>query len=281
MTTGNISAMSRVTTRPAPVRSALAAPNRSCSHGSRTNARTTRMPVICSRRIRFTSSTADCIRRNCGTMRRMMSPRVIPSTGTATTTSHDSDTSSRSAITMPPTMVIGAPTSSTRPMKVTVCTCVTSLVDREIRVGAPNVETSLDDRSATWWNRAPRRSRPRPMATWAANHTAPMVTAIWTRLTPNITAPSRRIRPVSPAAMPWSMMSAFRVGRYSVASVATVCSTTTMTIAPLTGARNRRSRAMVMAGPGSRGGRRATHRGHARPFHSRGTRALSTGPVAR
>ena len=38
---------------------------------SRTKARTTRMPVICSRRTRLTQSTDSCIERNCGTIRRI------------------------------------------------------------------------------------------------------------------------------------------------------------------------------------------------------------------
>ncbi len=43
--------------------------NRFCSSGSRTKARTTRMPVICSLSTALTRSTRTCISRNAGTIR--------------------------------------------------------------------------------------------------------------------------------------------------------------------------------------------------------------------
>ena len=142
MTIGKTSAMSRPTWRPASVRSALASPKRASSWSSRTKARTTRMPVICSRRTRLTPSSEVCIRVNHGTIRQMTSPTTRPSSGTATATSHDSPTSSRSAMMMPPNIMIGVETSIAKPMKRTICTCVTSLVLREMSVGAPNRATS-------------------------------------------------------------------------------------------------------------------------------------------
>ena len=86
MTIGKISACSRPTLRAVLVRVALATPNRSVSKSSRTKARTTRMPVICSRMIRFTLSIEVCMSRNCGIIFRMTRPTAIASTGTATAT---------------------------------------------------------------------------------------------------------------------------------------------------------------------------------------------------
>ena len=64
----------------------------------------------------------------------------------------------------PPTIMIGADTIIAAPMKTTCCTWVTSLVFREIRVGAPKRETSCSEKVPTRANTAVRRSRPRPAA---------------------------------------------------------------------------------------------------------------------
>ncbi len=61
---------------------------------------------------------------------------------------------------MPPTIMIGAETSIVRPMLVTICTWVTSLVVREISVGAPNFVTSCAEKVPTRSNSDWRRSRP-------------------------------------------------------------------------------------------------------------------------
>ena len=68
------------------------------------------MPVICSRRIRFTESTAVCMARKCGIICRMTSPMAMANAGTATATSQDNPASSRMAMTTPPTIMIGADT---------------------------------------------------------------------------------------------------------------------------------------------------------------------------
>ena len=68
ITMGNISAISRPARIAVSVSSALASANRLVSNGSRTKARTTRMPEICSRSTRLTTSMRSCIRRNCGTI---------------------------------------------------------------------------------------------------------------------------------------------------------------------------------------------------------------------
>ena len=61
---------------------------------------------------------------------------------------------------MPPIMLIGAETMIASAMKTTICTWVTSLVLREISVGAPNFETSCAEKSPTRWKIADRMSRP-------------------------------------------------------------------------------------------------------------------------
>ncbi|GMA89382.1 hypothetical protein GCM10025868_46320 [Angustibacter aerolatus] len=60
----------------------------------------------------FTASIRTCMLRKPGTIRRATSPIDTASTGTLTPISHDSPRSSRSAMTTPPTQVIGAATSS-------------------------------------------------------------------------------------------------------------------------------------------------------------------------
>ena len=66
ITIGKIVAINRPADVAVSVSSALARAKRAVSYGSRTNARTTRMPVICSRRIRLTLSIRVCISRNNG-----------------------------------------------------------------------------------------------------------------------------------------------------------------------------------------------------------------------
>ncbi len=158
MTMGKTSAMSRPTARAVPVYWVLASANRARSWSSRTNARTTRIPVICSRSTRFTQSTDSCMIRNCGIILRITSATDSASRGTATPTSQESPTSSRSAMTTPPTIMIGAETIIAAPMKTTCCTCVTSLVVREISVGAPKRETSWAEKSPTRAKTSARRS---------------------------------------------------------------------------------------------------------------------------
>ena len=119
------------------VRSSLARANRCVSTGSRTNARTTRMPVICSRRIRFTASMRVCISRKPGIIREMMKPTARNSIGTQTASSQDSPRSSRIAISTPPTIMIGAATIIVQVISTSICTCWTSLVLRVISDGAP------------------------------------------------------------------------------------------------------------------------------------------------
>ncbi len=164
MTIGKTSAMSLPTARAVPVYCVLASAKRARSWSSRTKARTTRMPVICSRSTRFTQSTDSCMMRKLGIILRMTRATLRASRGTATATSQDSPTSSRTAMTMPPTIMIGADTIIAAPMKTTVCTWVTSLVLREMSVGAPKRDTSCAEKSPTRAKIPARRSRPMPAA---------------------------------------------------------------------------------------------------------------------
>ncbi len=213
ITVGNIPASQRPAVTETWVRSSLALRNRSVSWRSVTKARTTRTPVICSRSSRFTSSIRTCISRKLGTIRLTMNPIDSASTGTIAATSHDRPASTWMAITMPPTIMIGADTMSVPPISTSICTCWTSLVSRVISDGGPNCCTSRAEKDPTRAKIAARRSRPKPIALRAENQTAPMEQATWTSVTPSITAPRRRIRPVSPLTTPRSMMSALRLGR--------------------------------------------------------------------
>ena len=72
ITVGNISAISRPVPRPTSRMALFASAKRAASWSSRTNARITRMPVICSRRTRLIVSIRTCIVRNSGRIFRMI-----------------------------------------------------------------------------------------------------------------------------------------------------------------------------------------------------------------
>ena len=142
VTVGNMSAISRPARRDVLVSSSLATAKRSTSTGSRTNARTTRIPVIWSRRTALTRSTRSCIFWNVGTMRVMITASTPISAGMATSMITDSPTSSRIAKTIPNTIVIGAAIIIVQARTTSIWTCWTSLVTRVISDGAPNWPTS-------------------------------------------------------------------------------------------------------------------------------------------
>ena len=84
-------------------------------------------------------------------------PMQRNSTGTTTTTSQDSPKSSRIAITMPPTIMIGMVTAIRQVIIASICTCWTSLVARVISEGAPYVVTSrLEKRADPAEHRGPQ-----------------------------------------------------------------------------------------------------------------------------
>ena len=78
--------------------------------------------------------------------------------------SQESPTSSRSAMTIPPTHMIGAATSIVQVTSTSIWTCCTSLVLRVISDGAPNRLSSRAENAPTRWKTAERTSRPNPMA---------------------------------------------------------------------------------------------------------------------
>ncbi len=151
--------------------------------------------------------------RNSGRSRRTIRPTLMPSTGTTASSTDDSGTSRPSAITMPPTHMIGADTISVNAISTSIWTCWTSLVVRVISVGAPNWPSSRAEKDCTRSNTAPRTSRPTAAAVRAPYRTAPMLHTICPTVTASIRAPKDRMYPVSPLMTPLSMMSAFRVGR--------------------------------------------------------------------
>ena len=70
--TGSISACQRPATSAASETAWLASAKRCCSHGSRVNARTTRIPDSSSRRTRLMVSMRRCMLRKTGSMRATM-----------------------------------------------------------------------------------------------------------------------------------------------------------------------------------------------------------------
>ena len=187
ITVGNASAISRPARRAVSVTSSLARAKRAVSTSSRTNARTTRMPVSCSRSTRFTVSIRVCMSRNSGTIRVMISPTPASSTGTLTAISQDSCRSCRMAMITPPMHSMGAATISVAETSTSCWTCWTSLVERVMRLGAPKRVTSCSENAATRLKIAPRTSRPIAIAAFAPKYTATMAQAICSRVTSSIT----------------------------------------------------------------------------------------------
>ncbi len=143
VTVGNIAAWSRPRRSDVSVRSWLASAKRATSWGSRTNARTTLMPVICSRRTRLTASIRSCITWKPGTIWKTIEPSSTEAAGTHTSRTTDRPTSSRSAMITPITIVSGAAIIIVTPITTSSCTCWTSLVIRVMSDGAPKWATSL------------------------------------------------------------------------------------------------------------------------------------------
>jgi hypothetical protein len=151
------------------------------------------MPEICSRNTRLMVSIRFCMSRNDGTIFRMMSPIATTSTGTLTPISQDKPTSSRSAITTPPTHMMGAAISIVHVVITSICTCCTSLVLRVIRDGAPNRAISRPEKVPTCWKIEARTSRPKLIAVRAPKYTAVIAALICTRLIASIHPPVRRM----------------------------------------------------------------------------------------
>ena len=190
MTVGNMNAMSRPVRNAVSVSSSFAFSNRTRSSGSRTKARTTRIPAICSRRIWFTRSMRDCMSVNCGCMRKKTVPTLRISPGIETMRIRERGPSSRIARIVPPTIVIGATINRVQAISTSICTCCTSLVMRVISDGAPNSPTSRAENPVTLWNRSRRTSRPKLIAARAPQNTAAMLKPTWTSVMASMTPPS-------------------------------------------------------------------------------------------
>ena len=112
---------------------------------------------------------------------------------TATATSQLRPTSSRSAMMRPPTIIIGAVTIIVSAMLVTVCTWVTSLVVREMSVGAPNRATSCALKLPTLAKTAARNRAAIDADRPAPTQVAAIVVTICRTETPSISPPWRRM----------------------------------------------------------------------------------------
>ena len=84
--------------------------------------------MICSRSTWLIVSSRSCTCRNSGRIREMISDRMMPSNGTATSSRDDSGTFWFSARMIPPTHMIGADSSRVNVMIASIWTCWTSLV---------------------------------------------------------------------------------------------------------------------------------------------------------
>jgi len=131
------------------VRASLAAANRRVSCSSRTKARMTRRPMICSRSTALTSSVRSCMTVNSGISCRISRAMMMTTTGAEAHTSQDRPASSRTAMMMPPTTISGRLTMKLSISRNSIWICWTSLVPRVIRVGAPKEETSSAPKPST------------------------------------------------------------------------------------------------------------------------------------
>lgn len=109
-TIGNSVIIRRPTRVAVSVSSALATANRSVSRGSAVKARITRRPEICSRSTRLMVSMRVCWVLNSGIIWLTIEPIRTPMITTATAIVQLSPGSSRSAMMMPPTIMMGAAT---------------------------------------------------------------------------------------------------------------------------------------------------------------------------
>ena len=146
---GNIKACKRPPRNATSVTAAFASLKRFFSSGSRTNARTIRIPVSCSRRISLMRSMRSCILRNDGTMLPIISPSNTARIGIENIKIRDKPRSCCMASTTPPIEVNGAPSSKVQVINTSICTCCTSFVIRVIKDGAPNCATSRAEKSLT------------------------------------------------------------------------------------------------------------------------------------
>ena len=219
ITAGMFSAIKRPARSAVPVSSSLARAKRERSASSRTKARMTRRPLICSRKMPLILSSWACMRPNRGIARAMSEATTNASRGTATSSRPDKRTSCCMAIATPPMPISGASMITVRTMASKVCNCSTSLVQRVIRDGTPKRCTSTSESECTWAKSTPRRSRPASIAMRAPSASATSDKPSCTNAASSIQPPNCPIRRVSCRATPWSMSSALRCGNSRAASV--------------------------------------------------------------
>ena len=213
MITGNIITNKLPIRRLNRVRSALAASKRSDSNSSRVNARTTRTPAICSRSTPLIRSIFDCIVRNNGSNRPISAATTTANTTTETATSQLMPGSSRTAMTTPPTIMIGTATIKFKNIRNTCWTCCTSFVPRVISVAEPKCDMSSAEKRDTRPNTSSRISRPVPIEALDPNQTAAHAAITCTNATASITPPVRQMKGTSPWETPSSIIFAFKLGR--------------------------------------------------------------------
>ena len=124
----------------------------------------TRMPLRFSRTTWLIRSILTCIDWKSGIAWERRAPTITPMSGTMTTRRPDSGTSSRRAMTIPPTAMIGAEIIIVRARATTVWTCWTSFVLRVMSDAVPKWFVSVCENASTLRNTALRTSRPKAMA---------------------------------------------------------------------------------------------------------------------
>ena len=127
----------------------------------------TRTPLSPSPRTRFSLSIFSCIACDSGIAPRRISPNTTAITGITATRTQASCVSCESARMTPPIAIIGAVITMVSIMMSICCTCVVSFVVR--------VTSDAELKPSNWWMEkrstrakiAPRRIRPKPVATLA------------------------------------------------------------------------------------------------------------------
>jgi hypothetical protein len=124
----------------------------------------TRTPDSFSRITWFTRSILTCMTLKSGIALATIAPMKAAISGMMTTRIPESGTSSRSAMMMPPTAMIGAEMIMFREKSTTIWICWTSFVLRVMSDGAPKMLTSCCENVCTLPKMAARTSRPKAIA---------------------------------------------------------------------------------------------------------------------
>ncbi len=98
------------------------------------------------------------------------------------------------------TAIMGALSSTCNPMTMSICTCITSLVERVIRLAVENFPISAMEKDCTWSNSFSRRVAEKLAAILAAQMAAMMEAAKLPKAQASILPPAIRM---SLMALPW------------------------------------------------------------------------------